>query len=695
MKEKMPTIEQLPHTLEDSFDGKTGGADVDAVDENKLNSECLPIDHADKPRRQWSQERKTQQKEEVLERKKEFVQKLFGEHMAKRISPQLKGKIFTQEEFAKIPEDSSGTLYFYNSENGNFCKISTRSLRSAGLDFGVGNGKMFSDSPKEALLECFKDELDSGFFQLDDFGQKSGTTTSEKIRTERKISEKMVHISFDRANYYLKGKEYPGTDIEIKRENDQAVMLTPELVAFVGKRHGDDYIKCTMKLLSEDELKERLEPKGKNGFVYVNAQEVAQRISPWGVAENNPKREDETAVDYAERIRAISEIGFIRKISDELSKETQIGMHNLSLKEQQWLATYAYHNEKKLPELFEFARKYSIDSLKSFLALEYGEENGDKVMAIGEGLANEESKEVFKEYSQALVKAEHFRLLFRNSEIIQHAPFLKEINKDLPNQICEAISRRAKDIVNVAYALAIDDKISTKFYGRQEINCQNINEVIRALNILTDSLDKLEAVLQPANQEVNYNVEYLNSSQAATTSHHFKLNNKKSNQESYLTIQTKAEPQKDEDRDAAKEYDGEARINFLFNNQPISEFIVDPSRADAVSIRIDREGWIRKNGELAKDENGKPIHDPTIEDTEISLDMGSVYHEDKNIDNAVLGRMVALGNVLDIKYADEKHKKDPQYFHNRESFSKELADKKTFAEIVKFIEKLIEEKFGL
>ena len=323
----------------------------------------------------------------IQEKKTEFLDKLFGEVRARRVAHQGKGAKITEEEFNKLPDDPNGVLYVYDAADDCYIKLSTHSLKKLGLDFGVGKkrGVTFASRPRLNLLELFKEELKAEIFKLEDFDQKLRTKTSEILRSDRRIGRDNDQISFYRANYYLKGNRYPGTEIAIEREKDRAVMLSPFLVAFVGQRHGDDYIKATLDLLSEEDLQERLRVnKYKDPMTYVNATEVSQRIHPWNVTDNNPQLQGESSKDYAERMRSLSDIGFIRELSLTLANKTGLGIHNLNFKEQQWLATYAYRHEGQLDDIADFAKSNGLKGLKSFLSLEQGGEAiGDKIIEIG------------------------------------------------------------------------------------------------------------------------------------------------------------------------------------------------------------------------------------------------------------------------------------------------------------------------
>jgi len=125
------------------------------------------------------------------------------------------------------------------------------------------------------------------------------------------------------------------------------------------------------------------------------------------------------------------------------------------------------------------------------------------------------------------------------------------------------------------------------------------------------------------------------------------------------------------DTDPRYNFDGEARINLLFNpNEPISELVGEASRQQALSIRLDREGIIR-------DVNNNYISsDPEIEKGVLSLDIGSIYGEPDN-PNTRVGRILAIGNAL----ISSRRGETPHFTHVRETFDSKYGVDTEFARI--------------
>ncbi|MFH1207486.1 MAG: hypothetical protein V1668_02665 [Patescibacteria group bacterium] len=154
--------------------------------------------------------------------------------------------------------------------------------------------------------------------------------------------------------------------------------------------------------------------------------------------------------------------------------------------------------------------------------------------------------------------------------------------------------------------------------------------------------------------------------------------------ESYLTVQLREKGVSPEQVDRNRDFDGQARINFLFGNEPIPESIQDPARHDALSIRLDREGRIEEKGRIRFDD--------TLLGGEVSLDAGTLSGGNQASDSYLLGKIVAIGNAIDVGLSASQ--KTPQYYHNRESFSKELGRADVFAELVKLIRRSMTERYS-
>lgn len=81
---------------------------------------------------------------------------------------------------------------------------------------------------------------------------------------------------------------------------------------------------------------------------------------------------------------------------DEFFQKTGVRINNLSTREQAWFLKYTLNNQENKDKIFVFVKEYGKDGLKAFLTMEYGEENGDKILFIGENMPKVEAKIFFR-----------------------------------------------------------------------------------------------------------------------------------------------------------------------------------------------------------------------------------------------------------------------------------------------------------
>jgi len=171
---------------------------------------------------------------------------------------------------------------------------------------------------------------------------------------------------------------------------------------------------------------------------------------------------------------------------------------------------------------------------------------------------------------------------------------------------------------------------------------------------------------------------------------HFRVNNITSPQKRlHLTIQTRSKGTREHIKD--REFDGEARINFLFVFNPknpnfISEDLQDPERKGALSFRLDRDCRNFKDNQLVS-------FDPTQEQARLSLEVGTVFEEGKETENMVLGRVISLGNAIGTAEDAQQEGKTPSYYHNWESFSPEFGKSDVFEKIVADFRAVLAKKY--
>jgi len=319
-------------------------------------------------------------------------------------------------------------------------------------------------------------------------------------------------------------------------------------------------------------------------------------------------------------------------------------------------------------------RKDKADRIKVFLALEYGADYGDIILKIGEG-DPKYAKEIFKHYTELNDKALRIGELLREDEALQGIDVGEDIKGMFPQQIAEAVLRRAKDILNTAEYLTDHDFAEAPYYEGKYIRVSDKKEVAQGLKEYVGILETVERFLTEPQS-----FEFLSHEDGDVSTFHYK--HEKDGENSYFSIQLREYGAPIGEHNPDIEYDGEARINLLFSDKPMTSSLSDPARQDAISLRIDREGKIRDGHKIIG-------NDPTRKDGEISLEVGSVNHDNHMLPSAVIGRVVSVGNYLGLHRNEKLEHEHPQYYHNRESFSRALGDADVFAEVVRKIKQML------
>lgn len=392
--------------------------------------------------------------------------------------------------------------------------------------------------------------------------------------------------------------------------------------------------------------------------------------------------EGETETDRKQRLQYLEEFkqNYYQIANNEIFTSTGVRLNNLSFKEQGWFTTY--FNQATEPErqaLRGFVQQYEETGMKTFLACEYGLRVGQEIIEIGSSKKYGETaaRETFQAFTDIATQAEEISQIIFQHELVQEDPAFASILDQFPIQLREAIVRRAKDTLFAGAAVARAGRATTKFYGGKSLEVTSANEVVGSLNDYRTVLEKINCLLQPVEQKKAYQFKLIDHEAGTPESHQFTITNMATGSDSFLTLQLRRYGAAVGEHNSEREYDGEARINFLFSDEPIPLDATDSKRQHAMSIRLDREG---------KERSGNTIvaNDPTQQAGELSLDISSSDQR--------LGRVVAIGNALAAESAAGR-RVDPQYLHNRESFNRTLGDAETFAHIANVISQQIKQYY--
>lgn len=392
-------------------------------------------------------------------------------------------------------------------------------------------------------------------------------------------------------------------------------------------------------------------------------------------------RTNETEVERAEREQYLKEFkeNYFHFYDDEFFAQTGVRFNNLEFEEQGWFLMYYRHADEETKEsLLKFIKTNGEIGLKAFLSLEYNDHNGAKILLLNEHLEPKEIKEIFARYIKIQHRVQNLAQHMQTAYFLEQSSIAEGIKNNLKDNFYDAVMSRATDILNTACQLAENKKAIASFYGDQEITVDKIADVIEALEIYEEFLDKLNGLFL---EQGNYKFELAKKNDLGEMAiYDFAILDQRTQEKSFAAIALRVRGA--EEHLAEYEYDGEARINFLFNNQPISAATTDSSRAQALSFRLDREC-------LNFDEAGKVVsRDNTRSQGQLSLDLGSLATE-AGEQNNILARVVSVGN---FQAAQEKSEK-PEYYHNKESFYQSMGQADIFAQIVILLKDFIEEKY--
>ncbi|MFA6215533.1 MAG: hypothetical protein WC768_03120 [Patescibacteria group bacterium] len=312
-------------------------------------------------------------------------------------------------------------------------------------------------SPKKAILSQEYDNLrQSGILRMDDFSQYEGSNTSILHRDERRITSRAGKISISTTIRDRNGKEEtfsPGYVLGSRLEGKLLVKLTDGLYGIVDEVQGLKRMTHIFHPASPEMIQKKIEAfEARKGRKPVSADiffgledDNSPKLIPFNETELSPKRDEETTEEYAERVatfNAVREYNKLEQISKDLTEQAGIGIHNLSFREQNALATYAFKSDKNYGQAIGFAKKFGNDGLKTFLACEYGLDAGDKIIDLGESLSSADAEKIFAAYNEQISQAQ------KNAQEI-----FAEIQQSDPQtvisieNIMEALTARGKDLL--------------------------------------------------------------------------------------------------------------------------------------------------------------------------------------------------------------------------------------------------------
>jgi ribosomal protein S18 acetylase RimI-like enzyme len=274
-------------------------------------------------------------------------------------------------------------------------------------------------SPLEFLAKYGQNLFKNGIIKRDEIRVLGSSATAEWYLSEKRVGAKTPFVSITtpgtkhHVRYYMGRDKLVGTDIP-RDEHISIVVLDNKTAGVMERRDGKERILFTIDLIGSEEIMQRRQSlrekwgnRGKtaretevSAGVSVNAQEVQNRMKEYRITSYVSKRPEETAEAYAERISKLSDAQFVIKTFREFFSEIEIGVHQLPWGEQLILAN-AILEARDPKKLKDFALKFGMQGLRTFLACDYDPKMAGVVLGLGEK-NSESAKVIFEKYNQII-----------------------------------------------------------------------------------------------------------------------------------------------------------------------------------------------------------------------------------------------------------------------------------------------------
>lgn len=346
-------------------------------------------------------------------------------------------------------------------------------------------------------------------------------------------------------------------------------------------------------------------------------------------------------------------------VRDKIESELGVKLADIGLRSQIHLISYMVSGDIDKYERIKssLAKTDGEDRLKlveGFLAVQYGHELGDALLDVCESCPMGTTLELLSRVDSLRANALRMGSLFRGDT---------DEGVRLAEQVSDALMLRVSEVLAVIAQIGRSGAARAIMYNGQPVEVTSIDDVIVGITELDEalsvSMDSL-AGGKPEWHEVH----------GETLSYWYR--------QGHVLVQVLGSGSRM--FDPRYQFDGEARINFLYNpNSSIDATVSSTSRSEALSIRLDREGIILDN-------DGQVIsNDPEVEQGTLSLDVGSIYG-DPNNPNVHIGSILAIGNAI----ISARRGTRPHFTHIRETFDPELGRADLFASVAQDFTERIE-----
>jgi len=352
-------------------------------------------------------------------------------------------------------------------------------------------------------------------------------------------------------------------------------------------------------------------------------------------------------------------------VREALENHIGVSLTQLSLREQLSLLSFLTKaNQDTFDRLCRITKGswMAPGFLKAFIALESDETYGESLLSIAEAYPGKAA--IIYELGNDIQKIESSAAIL--------AQLFEKVDTQFATEIKQSVIKRVTEILAVIENGAKGNDTVIELYDGSQLEI-TAADAIAGLDVIGD--------IQRALQSLLFAIEIKQFRLVQNNGGLTTYISDRSVEPTPITIQLRSQAASLGQHQATREYDGEARINFLIgldSDQDIPDNISDPLRQSALSIRLDREGYIyNAQGEIIG-------NDPTQAQGAVSLDIGSIYGEPGNI-NVRVAKFIAAGNVL----MAQKRGQRPSLNHMREVFDSRYGQSQEFANIVRGLEAIL------
>ena len=315
--------------------------------------------------------------------------------------------------------DEKGILNIFDKNLREFVPISGERLaRLIGRTMGLLKDGKSLNSPVEYVAKNCQELVSRGLLLPRDFG--GNFNWRKDVGRQISFVNQMGRVGVGGHYFYVRNV------IDNERVQDfGAVQLSQDEYAVVENMPDGRWEVVATRRFSSDDYCE-----GKSGS-----------FSRYQITRENHQLPGESATDYAERIRRMSDYSFVAQVVAEIAGQTEIPIKGyLTWREQQWLASTLYaHPDLKGP-IIEATKVFGTDLLRTFLSCEYDIDNSEKILTLTEKLKKGEAERLFEKYGEIVQMVED---LENNLTVVTE----REIEPEKRREIRENILRRAKNLL--------------------------------------------------------------------------------------------------------------------------------------------------------------------------------------------------------------------------------------------------------